>query len=145
VPLKPADKPEYLDMLDHLSLPVARSELLLVGIFILHKARRTSLTPSVQPTPYSTLSGPTSSALPVQSPSSLGFDISALTPEFIADILKKNPGIGAAATAAFADMPVTEAYTLGASLYSPSGPMPLPSSAHMNLRSPVYQGLSLHL
>ena len=139
MPLRPTDKPEYLDMLEYLSLPIVRSEMLLVGIFILHKARKTSFTPSVQPTPsYSALSGPTLPALPVQSPISLGFDISALTPEFIADILKKNPGIGAAATAALADMPVTDARALGASPYPPTAPMP--SSAQSSLRSPMYRG-----
>jgi len=133
VPLKPTDKPGYLDMLEHLSLPVARSDILLVGIFILHKAKRIPYTPPLQPTPtYSTAPGPPLAPPPTQSPSSLGFDISALTPEFIADILRNNPGIGAAA---FAESPTTDTHALGASSHPPSTSFPSPQ-----VRSSAYGG-----
>lgn len=110
VPLKPLERPEYLELLDHLSLPPSRSEILLVGVFILHKSKQVT-----HPASYSVASAaaPASAAFvptPLLSPSSLGFDLSALTPEFIADLLRTNPAISAAAAAAFAAPQSTDAH-----------------------------------
>lgn len=142
MPLQPSDRPGYLDMLEHLSLPVARSEILLVGIFILHRARRISYTPPFQPIPpYPMTSGPPSlQSPPIQSPSSLGFDISVLTPEFIADILKNNPGIGATASAAFPDASMMDAHPPSVSPYLPNGSAPQPPSAQVDSGSAAYRG-----
>jgi hypothetical protein len=105
VPLLPeAPLPEYLMMLDYLSFPAVRAMAVLIGFFILHKIKKPT-----RPSNFSILTNPAPmypSPNPPNPPNpllsgSLDFDLSALTPEFIADLLKNNPSIGTTAAAAF--------------------------------------------
>lgn len=123
VPLQPSQTPEYLEMLDHLALPTPRTETVLVGIFILLRRRPAVLPPSMPPPPsIPSAPIPPPSAVPsIPGLSTLGFDLSTFTPEFIAELLKTNPAISAAATAAFASPPSGAAY-LPADPYAQPGP-----------------------
>lgn len=112
-------------MLEHLSLPTARSQILLVGVFILHRAKKAIPAPPV-PVAEPSTAGSASVA------SALGIDLSALTPEFIADLLKSNPAISAAASAAFSPpAPPATAYPPATPTYPPYGHSP-PRPAYGN-------------